>query len=172
MAPWRLPSFEITNWPFMPFMLLTQLNRRGSLLHSVFGFTFVLTFVACRLVGCTWLGVRFITQVQQFLSANPAPSDGATASVVISLVGFLCVLALSYYWFIVKVMPQVHHALKELLGDTYHHPFIPRKLRELIAALSPEARRARRLQMEERAERMRALEEMRAEALASAAESL
>ena len=80
-----------------------------------------------------------------------------------SSTSFLVILLLSYYWCVVKVCPQVHKALQGICGETYHHRFIPRRVRELVAALDPQAREEKRAQVRERAERMRALEELQAE---------
>ena len=171
VAPWygatALALFEITNWPFIPFTLLTQLNMKGSMVHSCFGFLFVFAFIVCRLFGCTWVAILFVSQVSDLLSRPAHGTDAIKASVVVALVGFMIILALSYYWFVVKVVPNVHAALQELLGDTYHHRFTPRKLRELATAI--EGRKARREATQERAKRMRALEEIRAQVQVEAA---
>jgi len=114
---------EFTNWFFVPWIMLSQIDMEGTLPHQVAGVLLVITFLACRIVVCTWQGVAFSIDLGQ-LSASPAE----WACVVLAYLIFLFALVLSWLW-----LKQVYDGLKAGVQDIW------RQYRRSARAVKPAA---------------------------------
>lgn len=119
---------EITNWFYVPHLLLTQLGHKGTL-WTANGICFVIAYTSCRIFACTWLAIQMVIDVARF---NP-PQDVGWAAISVSLGSLYVLLYLSFFWFIADVAPTTHNALKDLLGEDYHRRCCPAKLRALAS---------------------------------------
>lgn len=149
--------FELTNWFFLPHLLLTQLGRAGGVVWTVLGALLVLCFIACRIFAGTWLGMRLLVDVAG--SASAGNSGGGGGGAIVLLLCFWAILLLSYFWLAARILPALHRRLQAVCGEEYHHAIVPRRVRVWATKLSPQARAMR----VEQARRMQALREMQAE---------
>lgn len=164
--PWHgalaIILMELTNWFYLPHVLLKQLGAARGRGWLLLGMLFVGSFVGCRVVGCTYLAVSVAVDLARFRT-----HDATSAASLCVLAGcFYALLLLSYYWFVAQVVPQTHAALKALLGDAYLVWCCPAPLQAWLARHSTEARR-RRQEVAKQLQLMRELKEENACAEAS-----
>lgn len=100
---------EFTNCFFIPHILAEQMQHEGSLLMTINGALLVLSYVGCRIVICTWVGVLFAIELADFAS------DSALewVFVIIAFTIYAAVLLLSWCW-LPKVLTELKNGLAEL----------------------------------------------------------
>jgi hypothetical protein len=130
---------EVTNWNYVPHLLLTQLGHKGTC-WTINGIVFVLSYTSCRICACSWLVVQLTVDVAHF---DP-PHDAGWAAAAVTLVCLWGLCYLSWFWFVQDVCPSTHDALKDLFGDEYYHWCCPAPLRGFAVARYRGAMRMRR----------------------------
>ena len=100
---------EFTNWFFVPWTMLEQLGRGGTTPHQVIGVILVLSYLCCRIVVCSWQGVRFTRDLADF-----SGDRAEWAAVVAAYLIFLFALALSWIW-MNRLYVGLRDGVKELL---------------------------------------------------------
>jgi len=114
-APYGAIAFacmEFTNWFFVPYTMMSQLGADTSAAYTVVGVCLVLSFIACRIVICTWQGVQFTIDLSDFTSDNAAE----WAFVIFAYVIYLAALCLSWIW-LRRVLTECRDGVKELVGQ-------------------------------------------------------
>lgn len=101
---------ELSNWFFIPRTMAEMLQwRLDGLVGTVNGACLVLTFIFCRIGVCTAVAALFTFDLSRF--------DGSAAEWTVAVLAYLlfvAVLALSYVWLRLQVLPGLAVALYEL----------------------------------------------------------
>ena len=100
---------EFTNWFFVPWTMLEQLGRDGTTPHQVIGVILVLSYLCCRIVICTWQGVRFTRDLVDF-----SGDRDEWAAILAAYLIFLFALSLSWIW-MNRLYVGLRDGVKELL---------------------------------------------------------
>jgi len=147
--------FELTNVFFIPYVLLQQLGAAETV-RTALGAVLVVVYTLARCVACTALAVQSLHDLGRF--APPRAACWLFAAVGLGC--FYGLLLISWYWYAVSILPALHAALKQRLGDTYHHACCPAAVRRVAwRRLTREGRES----TSEARLKFRALQELRGE---------
>lgn len=145
---------------------MQQLRVSGTV-ATVNGVGLILVYTACRSLACTALVFLSLADLAAF---DPPAGAYSWLSALVGLCCFYGLTIISWFWYVTSVVPALHGGLQRALGDTYYMPcvqLVPARLRQLLWSKCTPTGRA---QEREARRKFRALQELRNEIAADAAE--